>query len=149
MKKFIYPLQGVLNLKEKLESQEKVLFQAAMEELRREEEALSQLEQRKRGYEDRLREAVTSQLDLLKVKTNKEAIEVLKELIQQQIGKVRRAERHAEIARKRLEEAIKERKTLEKLKEDAFTEYKKEYEKEEQKEIDELVSFRHKTEIVG
>jgi len=149
VKKFIYPLQGVLNLKEKLESQEKVLFQAAMEELRREEEALSQLEQRKRGYEDRLREAVTSQLDLLKVKTNKEAIEVLKELIQQQIGKVRRAERHAEIARKRLEEAIKERKTLEKLKEDAFTEYKKEYEKEEQKEIDELVSFRHKTEIVG
>jgi len=82
-------------------------------------------------------------------KCNKEAIEVLKELIQQQIGKVRRAERHAEIARKRLEEAIKERKTLEKLKEDAFTEYKKEYEKEEQKEIDELVSFRHKTEIVG
>lgn len=149
MKKFIYPMQGVLNLKEKLESQEKVLFQAAMEELRREEEALSQLEQRKRGYEDRLREAVTSQLDLLKVKTNKEAIEVLKELIQQQIGKVRRAERHAEIARKRLEEAMKERKTLEKLKEDAFTEYKKEYEKEEQNEIDELVSFRHKTEIVG
>lgn len=149
MKKFIYPLQGVLNLKEKLESQEKVLFQAAMEELRREEEALSQLEQRKRGYEDRLREAVTSQLDLLKVKTNKEAIEVLKELIQQQIGKVRRAERHAEVARKRLEEAIKERKTLEKLKEDAFTEYKKEYEKEEQKEIDELVSFRHKTETAG
>lgn len=149
MKKFIYPLQGVLNLKEKLESQEKVLFQAAMEELRREEEALSQLEQRKRGYEDRLREAVTSQLDLLKVKTNKEAIEVLKELIQQQIGKVRRAERHAEVARKRLEEAIKERKTLEKLKDDAFSEYKKEYEKEEQKEIDELVSFRHKTETAG
>lgn len=149
MKKFIYPLQGVLNLKEKLESQEKVLFQAAMEELRREEEALSQLEQRKQGYEDRLREAVTSQLDLLKVKTNKEAIEVLKELIHQQIGKVRRAERHAEVARKRLEEAIKERKTLEKLKDDAFSEYKKEYEKEEQKEIDELVSFRHKTETAG
>ena len=149
MKKFIYPLQGVLNLKEKLESQEKVLFQAAMEELRREEEALSQLEQRKQGYEDRLREAVTSQMDLLKVKTNKEAIEVLKELIHQQIGKVRRAERHAEVARKRLEEAIKERKTLEKLKDDAFSEYKKEYEKEEQKEIDELVSFRHKTENAG
>lgn len=149
MKKFIYPLQGVLNLKEKLESQEKVLFQAAMEELRQEEEALSQLEQRKQGYEDRLREAVTSQLDLLKVKTNKEAIEVLKELIHQQIGKVRRAERHAEVARKRLEEAIKERKTLEKLKDDAFSEYKKEYEKEEQKEIDELVSFRHKTETAG
>ncbi len=149
MKKFIYPLQSVLNLKEKLESQEKVLFQAAMEELRKEQEALAQLEQRKNGYEERLRDSVSSRLDLLSVKTNKEAIEVLKEMIRQQTGRVRHAERHAEVARKRLEEAIKERKTLEKLKEDAFAEYKKEYEKEEQKEIDELVSFRHKAETVG
>lgn len=146
MKKFIYPLQSVLNLKEKLESQEKALFQVAMEELRKEEDALVLLEQRKSGYEERLREAVCARLDLLSVKTNKEAIEVLKELIRQQTGRVRRAERHAEVARKRLEDAIKERKTLEKLKEDAFAEYKKEYEREEQKEIDELVSFRHKTE---
>lgn len=149
MKKFIYPLQSVLNLKEKLESQEKVFFQAAMAELRKEQEALEELEQRKLGYEDRLRDCVSTKLDLLSVKTNKEAIEILKEMIHQQIGKVRRAERHAEVARKRLEEAMKERKTLEKLKEDAFAEYMKEYEKEEQKEIDELVSFRHKTETAG
>lgn len=149
MKKFVYPLQSVLNLKEKLESQEMVLFQAAMEELRKEQEELLHLEQRKNGYEERLREAVCSRLDLLSVKTNKEAIEILKEMIRQQTGRVRRAERHAEVARKRLEEAIKERKTLEKLKEDAFSEYKKAYEKEEQKEIDELVSFRHKTESVS
>jgi len=149
LNKFVFSLQSVLNLKEKLESQEKVLFQAAMEELRKEEAELALLEQRKRGYEERLREAVCSRLDLLSVKTNKEAIEVIKEMIRQQTGKVRRAERHAEIARNRLEEAMKERKTLEKLKEDAFSEYKKEYEKEEQKEIDELVSFRHKTESVG
>jgi len=149
LKKFIYPLQSVLNLKEKLESQEKVFFQAAMAELRKEQEALEELEQRKLGYEDRLRDCVSTKLDLLSVKTNKEAIEILKEMIHQQIGKVRRAERHAEVARKRLEEAMKERKTLEKLKEDAFAEYMKEYEKEEQKEIDELVSFRHKTETAG
>lgn len=145
MKKFIYPLQSVLNLKEKLESQEKVLFQAAMAELRKEQEALEELECRKEGYEERLRESVSSRLDLLNVKTNKNAIEVLKELIRQQTGKVRKAERHAEVARKRLEDAMKERKTLEKLKEDAFSEYMKTYEKEEQKEIDELVSFRYKS----
>lgn len=149
MKKFIYPLQSVLNLKEKLESQEKALFQTAMAELRKEQEALAQLEQRKEGYEVRLREAVCSRLDLLNVKTNKEAIEVLKEMIKQQNGRVRKAERHAEVARIRLEEAIKERKTLEKLKEDAFTQYIKEYGAEEQKEIDELVSFRYKSETVG
>ena len=80
MKKFIYPLQSVLNLKEKLESQEKVFFQAAMAELRKEQEALEELEQRKLGYEDRLRDCVSTKLDLLSVKTNKEAIEILKEM---------------------------------------------------------------------
>ena len=149
MKKFIYPLQSVLNLKEKLESQEKILFQTAMAELRKEQSALEQLEHRKEGYEEQLRAAVCSRLDLLNVKTKKEAIEVLKEMIFQQTGKVRKAERHAEVARIRLEEAIKERKTLEKLKEDAFSQYKKEYEAEEQKEIDELVSFRYESETVG
>ncbi len=149
MKKFIYPLQSVLNLKEKLESQEKVLFQSAMSELRKEQEALEQLEQRKADYEERLRDSVSAKLNLTTVKTNKEAIEILQEMIHQQTGRVRRAERHAEVARKRLEEAMKDRKTLEKLKEDAFAEYKKEYEKEEQKEIDELVSFRYEKETTA
>ena len=146
MKKFMFPLQSVLDLKEKMESQEKILFQTAMAELRKEQAELETLEQRKFEYEERMRESVRSKLNLLSVKTNKEAIEILKEMIQQQIGKVRRAERHAEVARMRLEDAMKERKTLEKLKEDAFSDYVKEYEKEEQKEIDELVSFRYESE---
>ena len=148
MKKFIYPLQNVLNLKEKMESQEKSLFQAAMNELRNEQEELAHLEQRKSGYEERLKESVSSRLDLLNVKTNKEAVEILKDMIRQQTGKVRLAERRVEVARKRLEEAVKERKTLEKLKDDAFSQYKKDYEKEEQKEIDELVNFRYKSQSI-
>ena len=149
MKKFIYPLQNVLNLKEKIESQEKALFRTAMLELRTEREKLQVLEQRKDAYEEQLRENVSARLDLLTVKTNKEAVEIMKDKIKQQLGQVRKAERHLEVARNRLEEAMKERKTLEKLKEDAFEAYKKEYESEERKEVDELVSFRHKTENAG
>ena len=149
MKKFIYPLQNVLNLKEKIESQEKALFRAAMEALRAEQDKLEHLEQRKSSYEERLRESVSARLDLLTVKTNKEAVEIIKDKIKQQLGQVRKAERHLEVARNRLEEAIKERKTLEKLKEDAFEAYKKEYEVEERKEVDELISFRHKSENAG
>ncbi len=149
MKKFIYPLQNVLNLKEKIESQEKALFRAAMENLRAEQEKLEHLEQRKSSYEDKLRESVSARLDLLTVKTNKEAVEIMKDKIKQQLGQVRKAERHLEVARNRLEEAMKERKTLEKLKEDAFELYKKEYEVEERKEVDELISFRHKSENAG
>jgi len=149
LKKFIYPLQNVLNLKEKIESQEKALFRAAMEALRAEQDKLEHLEQRKSSYEERLRESVSARLDLLTVKTNKEAVEIIKDKIKQQLGQVRKAERHLEVARNRLEEAMKERKTLEKLKEDAFEAYKKEYEVEERKEVDELISFRHKSENAG
>ena len=82
----MFPLQSVLDLKEKMESQEKILFQTAMAELRKEQAELEALEQRKFEYEERMRESVRSKLNLLSVKTNKEAIEILKEMIQQQIG---------------------------------------------------------------
>ncbi len=45
----------------------------------------------------------------------------------------------------RLREAMAERKTHERLKEKAFEEYLAEQNAEEQKEIDELVSYRHGT----
>jgi flagellar FliJ protein len=45
-------------------------------------------------------------------------------------------------AREKLDHAMIERKTYEKLKENAFEEFKKEVNAEEQKEINELVSFR-------
>ena len=125
------------------------MFRAAMEALRAEQDKLEHLEQRKSSYEERLRESVSARLDLLTVKTNKEAVEIIKDKIKQQLGQVRKAERHLEVARNRLEEAMKERKTLEKLKEDAFEAYKKEYEVEERKEVDELISFRHKSENAG
>ena len=125
------------------------MFRAAMEALRAEQDKLEHLEQRKSSYEEKLRESVSARLDLLTVKTNKEAVEIIKDKIKQQLGQVRKAERHLEVARNRLEEAMKERKTLEKLKEDAFEAYKKEYEVEERKEVDELISFRHKSENAG
>ena len=47
------------------------------------------------------------------------------------------------MCRKNLSNAIMERKTIEKLKEKEFEEYIKEYNDEERKQIDELVSYRH------
>ena len=48
-------------------------------------------------------------------------------------------------AREKLDNAMKERKTYEKLKEKAFEEFKLEIEAQERKEVDELVSFRHRS----
>ena len=51
-------------------------------------------------------------------------------------------QKDVEAARELLNEAMKERKTYEKLRERAFEEFKLEENRKEQKEIDELVSYR-------
>ena len=55
---------------------------------------------------------------------------------------VKRQEEQVEIAQQKLDNAVKERKIYEKLKEKAFENFKAELNAEEQKEVDELVSFR-------
>ena len=111
--------------------------------LRREEEKLEELRQRKRAYEIEARELASGKLDFLEIRTNRTAIENMKELIRNQILAVHVAERNLENARKHLQEVMTERKTHEILKDKAFEEFKKEVEKEESKAVDELVSFTH------
>ena len=81
--------------------------------------------------------------------TPEEAIEILKMYVRQQEIVVRQREQELEEARVRLSEAMKERKTFEKLREKAFDEFVAEENKKEQKEVDELVSYRYGTGTVG
>ena len=52
-------------------------------------------------------------------------------------------QKEVDVARNKLEEAMKERKTFEKLKEKAFAKFIVEENKKEQKEVDEIVSYRY------
>ena len=143
MAKFLYRIQNILNIKYKLETQAKTAFSVAAAALRREEEKLEALRQRKRSYELKARELASGKLDFLEIRTNRAAIENMKELIKNQLLAVHVAERNLENARRQLQEVMTERKTHEILKDKAFEEFKKEVEKEESKAVDELVSFTH------
>ena len=143
MAKFLYRMQNILNIKYKLETQAKTAFSVAAAALQREEEKLEALRQRKRSYELKARELASGKLDFLEIRTNRAAIEKMKELIKNQLLAVHVAERNLENARKQLQEVMTERKTHEILKDKAFEEFKKEVEKEESKAVDELVSFTH------
>lgn len=143
MAKFIYRMQNILNIKYKLETQAKTEFSLAAAALRREEEKLEELRQRKRAYERKARELANGRLDFLEIKINRTAIENMKEAIARQLLAVHVAERNLENARAKLQEVMTERKTHEILKDKAFEEFKKEVEKEESKVVDELVSFTH------
>ncbi len=65
--------------------------------------------------------------------------------VRQQILVVMQREKEVEVAREHLNEAMKERKTFEKLREHAFEKFRLEENLREQKEVDELVSYRYGT----
>ena len=113
--------------------------------LREEEHKLMLLENRKSGFEQQLFEAVSDRLVILSIKRLEDSVENLKYNIKLQIIVIRKQEERVAQARAKLDNAMKERKIYEKLKEKAFEEFKAEVNAQEQKEIDQLVSFRFRS----
>lgn len=143
MARFVYRMQNILNVKEKLETQAKNEFAIASRNLQIEEEKLEKLYLRMESYEAELKSLTEGDLDLKQIKETEDAIEVMKYHIRVQKVNVRKAEMELEAARIKLQEAMQERKTHDKLKEKQFDEFLAEEAKNENKEIDELVSYRH------
>ncbi len=143
MAKFIYSMENILNIKYKLEDQAKSDYALAKAELDRQQEILWQLHERRTGYSDRLTESISSTLNLQEIRQLQEAVENMKYRIRIQAGVVKKAEKKVELAEQKLTFAMKERKTHEKLKENAFEVFKQEVQAQESKEIDELTSFRY------
>ena len=143
MKKFIYSMENLLQVKRKLEDQMKIAYGNARLRLNIEEEKLEQLEKRKKSYEEELRFLRSDRLDIFKIKQCEQAIEVMKMNIKQQVTIIKNAAHRVEVARIRLSDAMVERKTQERLKEKAFDGYLLEFDAEERKEVDELNSFRY------
>ena len=143
MAKFKYKLQSVLEIKEKLESQEKIAYGLATAKVLEEQEKLHGLMLQKAEYDKRARDLVKGDIDLLEIKFCRNAVDTMKARIRGQMIELHRAQKQQELARQRLNNVMIERKTHEILKEKAFDGFKKELLKEESKEVDELVSFTH------
>ena len=114
MAKFVYRMQNILNIKQKLETQAQMAYSIANQRYLDEQKVLQQYLIRRVGYEKQLKEAVQGNLDLQEVA-------------------------HA----RALNEVMQERKVQEKLREKAFEEFKQELAAAETKEIDELVSYTY------
>lgn len=143
MKKFKYKMESILQIKGKLEDQAKIAYGTARIKLTQEEEKLIKLQEMKLAYENELRLLRSGRLDILNIKQCEQAIEIAQMNIKQQTTMVKNAAHRLEVARIRLNDAMIERKTQEKLKENAFNEYLKEFDSEERREVDELNSFQN------
>ncbi|WP_238483700.1 flagellar export protein FliJ [Anaerosporobacter faecicola] len=142
-------MQNILDIKYKLEEQQKTAFSLAMQKLTKEEEKLKLLQEKKNSYQNELKMRVQSALDIKNIKWYENAVETMKYKIKIQILVVKRAENELEAVRVRLTEIMVDRKTHEKLKENEFEEFKKELNSIENKEVDELVSFKYNNNTVS
>ncbi|MCR4806223.1 MAG: flagellar export protein FliJ [Lachnospiraceae bacterium] len=143
MAKFFYKMQNILDIKEKLETQARNDYAVANAALAEEEDKLLALQRRRDEYELKLKDVCNGRLVLTDITEAADAVEIIKYHIRLQEVNVERARRQVDITRNKLQEAMQERKTHEKLKENAFEVFKQEVAASESKEIDELVSYRH------
>ena len=143
MAKFQYRLQNILNIKFKMEELAKQEFSAARQALDEEEAILSGLLARKQEYEDQARKLREGTLYVKRLEENKNAISTMERFVSAQRIRVAKAREHLEEARARMAEAVMERKTQEKLKENAFEEFLQEANRTERIGIDELTSYTY------
>lgn len=143
MARFRFPMQNILNMKEKLEEQAKNEYGQANARLLAEEKKLEQLNNRLEDARLQLKNVLREVLSMTEIHKRENAVVILKGYVKQQQLVVKRCEKEVEIAREKLTEAMKERKIFEKLREKAFDEFIKEEGRREQKEVDELMSYRY------
>lgn len=143
MKKFRYSMQSLLVIKQKLEEQAKAAYGAAKLRLNEEETRLLMLQKQREGYVEEKRQVMSATLDVPRLNQLQLAIEAMEDRILRQKQNVKKAELALQKAEEALIESMMERKTQERLRENAFEVYRQEMNAEEQKEIDERTSFQY------
>ena len=143
MAKFKYRMQNILDIKQKLEESAKMEFSEANIRVMEEEEKLLTIEGRKQIYEEQGRKLREARLHVGDIKNNTQAVSVLRDMQKEQEKEVEKAKVVQEQKRLKLQNAMQERKTQEKLYENAFAEFIQEENAREGREVDELTSYKY------
>lgn len=143
MAKFIFSMQSLLSLKSRMEEQKKQEFGKAMGKLEEEREVLSKLKTEKHTVILGFKDGISNKVNPQDFQNINNYIEFLKKKIAIQMNVIIKAEKEVEKKRKALIEATKERKMLDKIKEKKYEQYIEEEKKQEQKIIDEIVSYKY------
>ena len=138
MAKFIYSMQNVLNIKERMETQAKTEYAQMLGALHDEEVKMHNIMSTLNSYKVQASQLSIGKLDIAKIRRCNEAIKITEDMAKNQAVMVKLAERNVEASMKRLADAVKE-----KLKEKAFEQFLQELNAQEMKEIDEVVSFNY------
>jgi len=143
MTKFTYRLDGVLEMKRKLEKQAEMGFAAIKARLNAEEDKLDLLIVKQQDCEEALQKSMLDLLDFRKIRLQHDAVDYAKDSVEKQKLSIKRIQKQVDLAAAKLNSLMQERKSMEKLRENEFEEYLKEYNAEMSKEVDELISYKH------
>lgn len=143
MAKFIFNMQGLLNIKEKLEEQTKTEYGKALAKLEQEKSILLNLKNKKQENILSFRESINKGVKPNYIDNINKYISFIDKKVEEQTQNINKAKEIVEEKRLALLEAMKERKVLETLKEKEKENYFKEELKNEQKIIDEIVSYKY------
>ncbi|MCL2188154.1 MAG: flagellar export protein FliJ [Defluviitaleaceae bacterium] len=144
MARFNFRLQQYLGVKEQMETQKELEYAKALRKVEEEKQLLRELHANREAQIADFQQKVLNNIDTIEIKLLNDSIERLKQYIKKQEERVKAAEEFAEIKRQELVEAMKERKALEIVRDNAREAFNLEQNLVEQKQVDELVSFKYK-----
>ena len=137
MARFNYRMQSVLNIKEKIELQEKNLFAILNLKCQEEEEKLNGYKMRLLELEEMGRELLlASPLSITEIEENKKLVSFMNERIRAQSIQYKMAQKRLDDQNEKMIQAMQERKTHEILRQKAFDVFLAEEKKAESKQID-------------
>lgn len=144
MSKFKYELENVLNVREKQENIKQKEYAEALEVLKQEKIIKKQIDQLLDHNTHIFKSAISDQIDSKKIRLQQNYHMLLENKQTMAVKKVEKAKVKTEKQRRELLNAMKNKKTLEILKEKRFEQFLEEEKKDEQQMVDEIVSFSYK-----
>ena len=145
MPRFEFRLQRYLSVKEQIEDQKEIEYATALRQVEEEKARLAEYEQAKAQTVEDLRKSVSKLISPIEIRRYNNNIERLKHMILVQIERLETAKLYAEEKRLELVEAMKERKAIETVKENAYEEFIKEEGRIARRTTDELTSYKYAT----
>ena len=143
MARFSFRLQQYLGIKEQIEEQKELEYAKALRRVQEERELLERLTQMRLDEIGMLKNQIRRRIEPITIRRHNNTIEKLKHNIITQRERLAAAEAFAENKRLELINAMKERKAIEKVRENALEVHKEEEKSQEFKQIDEMVSFKY------
>lgn len=145
LRRFKFRLQSVLNLKEKKLEDERMALAQILRVLEDQKDTLLSLndkkEQIEKSFDNANKEAA---LDIQNVVNTRNYLEKISNEIKTQFEIIKKTQIEFDEQTQKVNEAYKELKVLEKLKEKQYEEFLKEFRQNETKELDDIVISRYK-----